>query len=102
MGKNKHPIECSCQRIERTKQEALIKQQKHSDLVRRLKAEGFSDPAMLDWTFENDNGRSPQMHHARCYVEQWQAMRSENLGLLLWGGVGTGKSFLLPGALRTL
>lgn len=94
MGKNKHPIECSCQRIERAKQEALISQQKHSDLVRRLKAEGFSDPAMLDWTFENDNGRSPQMHHARCYVEQWQTMRSENLGLLLWGVVGTGKSFL--------
>ena len=28
------------------------------------------------------------------YVEQWQTMRAENLGLLLWGGVGTGKSFL--------
>ena len=94
MGKNKHPIECSCQRIERAKQEALISQQKHSDLVRRLKAEGFSDPAMLNWTFENDNGRSPQMHHAHRYVEQWQTMRAENLGLLLWGGVGTGKSFL--------
>ena len=94
MGKNKHPIECSCQRIERAKQEALISQQKHSDLVRRLKAEGFSDPAMLDWKFENDNGRSPQMHHAHRYVEQWQTMRSENIGLLLWGGVGTGKSFL--------
>ena len=94
MGKNKHPAECSCQRMEREKQEALINQQKHLDLVRRLKAEGFSDPAMLDWTFENDNGRSPQMHHARRYVEQWQTMRSENLGLLLWGGVGTGKSFL--------
>ena len=49
---------------------------------------------MLDWTFENDNGRSPQMHHAHRYVEQWQTMRSENLGLLFWGGVGTGKSFL--------
>ena len=94
MGKNKHPIECICQRTEREKQETLISQQKHNDLVRRLKAEGFSDPSMLDWAFENDNGRSPQMHHARCYVEQWQAMRSENLGLLLWGGVGTGKSFL--------
>ena len=34
------------------------------------------------------------MHHAHHYVEQWQTMRSENLGLLLWGGVGTGKSFL--------
>ena len=94
MGKNKHPIECICQRTEREQQEALINQQKHIDLVRRLKAEGFSDPAMLDWTFANDNGRSPQMHHAHRYVEQWQTMRSENLGLLLWGGVGTGKSFL--------
>ena len=93
MGKNKHPIECSCQRTEREKQETLISQQKHLDRVRRLKAEGFSDPAMLDWTFENDNGRSPQMHHAHRYVEQWQTMRTENLGLLLWGGVGTGKSF---------
>ena len=94
MGKNKHPVECCCQRMEREKQEALINRQKHSDLVRRLKAEGFSDPSMLDWTFENDNGRSPQMHHAYRYVEQWQTMRTENLGLLLWGGVGTGKSFL--------
>ena len=94
MAKNKHPIECSCQRTEREKQETLISQQKHNDLVRRLKAEGFSDPSMLDWAFENDNGRSPQMHHAHRYVEQWQTMRSENIGLLLWGGVGTGKSFL--------
>ena len=94
MGKNKHPIECSCQRIERTKQEAIINQQKHNDLVRRLKTDGFSDSVMLNWTLENDNGRSPQMHHAQRYVEQWQTMRTENLGLLLWGGVGTGKSFL--------
>ena len=93
MGKNKHPVECSCKRAEREKQEALISQQKHLDLVRRLKAEGFSDPAMLDWTFKNDNGRSLQMYHAHRYVEQWQTMRTENLGLLLWGGVGTGKSF---------
>ena len=49
---------------------------------------------MLNWTFENDNGRSLQLHHAQRYVEQWQTMRSESLGLLLWGGVGTGKSFL--------
>ena len=34
------------------------------------------------------------MHHAHRYVEQWQTMRSENIGLLFWGGVGTGKSFL--------
>ena len=94
MGKNKHPVECSCQRTEREQQEALINQQKHIDLVRRLKADGFSDSAMLNWTFANDNGRSPQIRHAHRYVEQWQTMRTENTGLLLWGGVGTGKSFL--------
>ena len=43
---------------------------------------------------KNDNGHSLQMHHPHRYAEQWQTMRSENLGLLLWGGVGTGKSFL--------
>ena len=94
MGKNKHPIECSCQRIERTNQEALINQQKHNDLVRRLKTDGFSDSAMLNWNIENDDGRAPQMHYAHRYVEQWQTMCAENLGLLLWGGVGTGKSSL--------
>ena len=71
-----------------------IKERKHLDLVRRLKADGFSDFAMLDWTFANDNGHCPQMHHAHRYVEQWQTMHTENIGLLFWGGVGTGKSFL--------
>ena len=94
MGKNRHPIECACCKAKREQQEVAIRQQKHRDLVRRLKAEGFSDTAMLNWTFENDNGHSPQMHHAHRYVEQWQTIRSENLGLLLWGSVGTGKSFL--------
>ena len=94
MGKNKHPVECACKRTKREKQEAIINEKKHIELVRRLKADGFSDPAMLGWTFENDHSRNPQMLHAHRYVEQWQTMRSENLGLLLWGGVGTGKSFL--------
>ena len=94
MGKNRHPVDCRYRKIDREQQEVAIRQQKHLDLVRRLKAEGFSDTAMLNWTFENDNGRSPQMHHAHRYVEQWQTICAENLGLLLWGGVGTGKSFL--------
>ena len=70
MGKNRHPVDCRCRKMEREQQEVAIRQQKHNELVRRLKAGGFSDTAMLDWNFEND------------------------VGLLLWGGVGTGKSFL--------
>lgn len=48
MGKNKHPVECACHKAEREQQEAAIKAQKHLDLVRRLKADGFLIP--LCWT----------------------------------------------------
>lgn len=34
------------------------------------------------------------MRHTHRYVEQWQTIHAENIGLLLWGGFGTGKSFL--------
>ena len=59
MGRNKHPVECACHKAERERQETTVKGQKHLDLVRRIKANGFSDSAMLNWTFENDNGRNP-------------------------------------------
>lgn len=49
---------------------------------------------MRKWTFENDNGRNPQMDKARFYADNWEAMRDENIGYLFWGSVGTGKSYL--------
>ena len=49
---------------------------------------------MRDWTFENDNGRNPQTELARRYAEHWENMRTDNIGCLFWGGVGTGKSYL--------
>ncbi len=76
MGKNRHPVDCRCRKMEREQQEVAIRQQKHNELVRRLKAGGFLDTAMLDWNFENDDGRAPQMHYAHRYVEQWQTMRA--------------------------
>ena len=39
-------------------------------------------------------GQNPQMHLAQRYVDYWPEMRGKNVGLLLWGGVGTGKSFM--------
>ena len=62
--------------------------------MRRLKLQGFTDWAMQHWTFENDHGQNPQMHLAQRYVDYWPEMRGKNVGLLLWGGVGTGKSFM--------
>ena len=90
---DRHPVDCQCRRVEREKQEAIINEQKHLGLVHRLKSDGFSDTEMCNWTFANDNGRNLQMKHAHRYVDKWAEVRTKNIGLLLWGGVGTGKSF---------
>ena len=46
-------------------------------------------------TFENDLGYNPkQMNMAKRFVENWDQFRKSSTGLLLWGNVGTGKSFI--------
>ena len=93
-GRDRHPAECDCQRTAREEREAAEKRRRHLDTVEELKRRGFTDPTMRDWTFENDNGRNPQTGIARRYVEHWEDMRTDNIGCLFWGGVGTGKSYL--------
>ena len=61
--------------------------------MERLKRQGFTDKTMQDWTFANDNGSCPQMKNAAGYVARWEQIKDGNYGLLLWGRVGTGKSY---------
>ena len=93
-GRDRHPAECDCQRAQRMEREAAEKQRKHLDTVEDLKRRGFTDPAMRDWTFENDNGQNPQAIRARNYVKNWERAYAGNVGCLFWGSVGTGKSYL--------
>ena len=86
-----HPCRCEQERIDREAAEQEAR--RHRQAVADLKRRGFTDPAMRGWTFANDNGKCPQMKHARFYVEHWDTMQEENIGYLLWGGVGTGKSY---------
>ena len=93
-GRDRHPSECECQRKEREKRESEERQREHEATVERLKDSGFTDGSMKRWTFDNDNGRNPQMRFAHIYVEHWEEMRAESRGYLLWGNVGTGKTYL--------
>ena len=74
-------------------QEAAEQRRKHLQTVEELKRRGFTDSKMREWTFANDNGKCPQMELAHFYAEHWETMREENIGYLLWGKVGTGKSY---------
>ena len=85
------PCRCEQERIDRELAEQEVR--RHQQAVADLKRWGFTDPAMRKWTFTNDNGRCRQMKRAHFYVEHWDIMQDENIGYLLWGGVGTGKSY---------
>ena len=61
--------------------------------IRQLKATGIQEKYLLEWNFAvAEDNKDIQM--AKRYVEQWKKVKAENLGLLLWGDVGTGKSFV--------
>lgn len=92
-GRDRHPSECDCRKAERETCEKEETEKKHNDKVELLKREGFTDPAIREWTFGNDNGNCLQIEKAHFYVEHWNTMCSENIGYLLWGNVGTGKSY---------
>ena len=55
---------------------------------------GLSEPALRKFTFANDKGYNPEIRVAKKYVEHWEKMERQASGLLLWGGVGTGKTYM--------
>lgn len=49
---------------------------------------------MREWNFNKNRGESKNTETALLYAKHWEAMKRDNIGLLFWGAVGTGKSFL--------
>ncbi len=85
-------VMCRCQREEYETEQADF--QKFMQ-IQRLKANGLQDRYLHDYTFANDKGYNPaEIKIARRYVDEWDTMKANCTGLLLWGEVGTGKSFI--------
>ena len=61
--------------------------------VDNLKTSGLQDKALYDYTFARDNGINPEIKLTHNYVSNWEEMKANASGLLIWGDVGTGKSF---------
>jgi DNA replication protein DnaC len=93
-GTRRVPVLCKCQQDERDREDAEKRRYESLRRVERLRSDGLSDPEYLNWTFEMDDRRDPDISAAcKKYVDEWERMKAGNVGLLFFGGVGTGKSF---------
>jgi DNA replication protein DnaC len=89
------PCICECRAAEIKAEEEARKQREFFERVMRLKKVGFPEKAMQEWTFANDDGSNPKLTNAmKNFVEHFNTFRKEGKGLLLFGNVGTGKTFL--------
>ena len=86
-------IRCKCQQEIFEQEEAQRKLHEKQMEIEHLKTSGLQDKSLYDYTFAKDNGSNPEMKLAHNYVSNWEEMKANASGLLIWGDVGTGKSF---------
>ena len=86
------PCLCTCgkEEVEREKRETAERDRLYE--IARMKAAGIQDRHLREWTFAKAED-TPVIRMAQNYVKNWNRVKAENLGLLFWGDVGTGKSY---------
>ena len=58
-----------------------------------LRSEAVRDMPAALWRFESAAVTTPQLAKARGYAQNWDEFKKAGIGLLLFGNVGTGKSY---------
>lgn len=86
---------CECGRKRREEEEKARKVQEFQSEVKRLRKLGFPDAEMVNWTFANDDGADAKISGiAHRYVDNFAEMEKRGKGLLLYGAVGSGKTYI--------
>ena len=89
------PCICKCKAEAIKAEEEARKQREFFEKVMRMRRVGFPEKAMSEWTFANDDGSNPKLTNAmKNYVDHFGTFQEEGKGLLLFGSVGTGKTYL--------
>ena len=92
-GMDKHPVLCKCAAKARAEKESEEKKEQHRKKATMLQAEAFRDiPAAL-WRFDAAPAMTAQLAKAKQYAENWDSFKHDEIGLLLFGDVGTGKTY---------
>ena len=88
------PCLCRCRADELAAEEQQRKAEKQRERIRLNRRASFLESDMQHWNFAADDGADARiMRAAKSYVANFTQFREQGKGLLLYGGVGTGKSF---------
>lgn len=86
---------CDCVKASRAKKEMEQAKAEKALQLERMQRSGFPDKELSKCTFEADDGDNPTLTMlGKKYVERFDEMFRDGKGLLLYGGVGGGKSFM--------
>lgn len=94
---------CKCAKEARDREDEARRQREFYEMVQRYRTVGFPESEMASWNFAADDGSNPKMTQAmQNYVHHFAEFRKQGKGLLLFGDVGTGKTFLAACAANAL
>ena len=88
------PCICQCRAVELAAEEQRRQREKLQERIKKQRLADFPESDMQHWTFSADDGADQRiMRAAKNYVANFAQFRKQGKGLLLYGGVGTGKTF---------
>lgn len=86
---------CKCEQERMHEEEKKRKAKELEEKVKELRKMGFPDAEMSRFTFENDDRSNEYISDvAKRYADNFTTMYSKHKGLLLFGTVGTGKTYI--------
>lgn len=86
---------CKCEQERMQEEEEKRKAKELAEKVKELRKMGFPDAEMSRFTFENDDRSNEYISDvAKRYADNFTTMYSKHKGLLLFGTVGTGKTYI--------
>ncbi len=88
-------LRCDC--LERESQKEAYEQaiDEKKKQIEKARAEAIEVATYRTFRFESDDGKTPKITKvAQKYVDMFDLMKQKGQGLMFWGAVGTGKTYL--------
>lgn len=88
------PCMCKCETEKYNREKEAEAEAERLDKIKNLRINGINDREVQEMTFDADDGRDAKKSDlAKRYVEKWQKLYRENVGLIFYGNTGNGKTF---------